>query len=130
MSTMSDDNNNDIKGLDDDDADKFVSLECPGDNPLDKIAFKVAKKIAIQSGLIKTMTEGDKNESIIPIPSVKSVVLKKIIEYLTHHVDEPITEIAQPLKSTNMEEVVSVWDAAFVDVEQEGNNTHTHTPLY
>jgi S-phase kinase-associated protein 1 len=75
----------------------------------------------------------DQDEKAIPLPNVKSAVLKKVIEYLRYHVDNPPKEIEKPLKSQNMAEVcwflnhgnktrsqvVSQWDADFVNVEQE-----------
>ncbi len=38
---------------------------------------------------------------------------------MKYHVDNPSKAIEKPLKSSNMAEVVSQWDADFVDVEQE-----------
>jgi len=81
--------------------------------------FEVSKKIATSSELVKTMAEGDKEENEIPLPNVKSAVLRKVVEYMKYHVDNPAREIEKPLKSANMSEVVSQWDADFVDVDQE-----------
>lgn len=53
-----------------------------------------------------------------PLPNVKSQVLKKVIEFCEHHLQEPMTEIEKPLKSQNMADVVQKWYADFVDVEQ------------
>merc|ERR1712087_497169 len=44
---------------------------------------------------------------------------KKVIEYMTYHNSNPADEIEKPLKSANMREVVSEWDATFVEIEQE-----------
>ena len=46
-------------------------------------------------------------------------MLSKVIEYCKHHVDTPPAAIAKPLKSSNLAEIVSEWDAKFVDIEQE-----------
>jgi len=81
--------------------------------------FPVPKKVALMSELIKTMVEGDKDSTDIPLPNVKSNVLTKVIDYLKYHVDNPAKVIEKPLKSANMAEVVSQWDADFVDVDQE-----------
>lgn len=51
--------------------------------------------------------------------NVKGRVLAKVIEYCKQHVDSPPSAIAKPLKSANLKEIVSEWDAAFVDIEQE-----------
>lgn len=81
--------------------------------------FKVARKVAMQSELIKTMWEGDKDETEIPLPNVKTAILKKVIEYMRYHATNPAKDIEKPLKSANMREVVSEWDADFVEVIQE-----------
>ena len=61
----------------------------------------------------------DKEESEIPLPNVKTDILKKVIHYLKYHAENPAKEIEKPLKSANMSDVVAQWDADFVDVEQE-----------
>uniref|UniRef100_A0A7S3V2E4 S-phase kinase-associated protein 1 n=1 Tax=Aplanochytrium stocchinoi TaxID=215587 RepID=A0A7S3V2E4_9STRA len=82
--------------------------------------FPVPKDVAEMSTLVKEMTEDDDDEDRdIPLPNVTSRVLKKVIEFCTHHRKEPMPEIEKPLKSSNMAEVVSEWDANFVEVEQE-----------
>jgi len=57
----------------------------------------------------------------IPLPKVDVAVLKKVIEFCDHYLTEPMTEIERPLKesTTNMEDFVQKWYAAFVDVEQD-----------
>ena len=61
----------------------------------------------------------DKDETEIPLPNVKGAVLSKVVTYLKYHVTDQAKEIEKPLKSANMNEVVSQWDADFVDVDQE-----------
>jgi len=56
--------------------------------------------------------------SEIPLPNVKSQVLRKVIEFCEHHLQEPMTEIEKPLKSQVMGDVVQKWYADFVDLEQ------------
>ena len=46
-------------------------------------------------------------------------VLRRVISFCEHHVREPMHDIEKPLKSSNMAEVVSEWDANFVKVEQD-----------
>ena len=59
-------------------------------------------------------------EEDIPLPNVKSAILKKIIDYCKHAKDSPPTEIEKPLKSANMQDVVAdKWYATFIEVEQE-----------
>ena len=95
-----------VMGLDDSGDEKKLKLVSQeGDK------FEVTKKVAVQSELVKTMAEGDKEENEIPLPNVKASVLKKVVEYMRYHVDNPAREIEKPLKSANMVEVVSQWDA-------------------
>mmetsp|Transcript_15739 Transcript_15739/g.17771 ORF Transcript_15739/g.17771 Transcript_15739/m.17771 type:complete len:168 (-) Transcript_15739:352-855(-) len=86
----------------------------------EKEKFPVSKEVAEMSNLVKEMTEDEEDEdSDIPLPNVSSRVLKKVIEFCQHHEKEKMPEIEKPLKSSNMAEVVSDWDAKFVEVEQE-----------
>lgn len=62
--------------------------------------------------------EEEKKVTEIPLPNVKAEVLKKVIEFCEHHLQEPMTEIEKPLKSQNMADVVQEWYANFVDLEQ------------
>jgi S-phase kinase-associated protein 1 len=82
-------------------------------------SYSVLRKVAMMSELVKTMAEGDSSEENIPLPNVKSSILTKVIEYMTYHHANPAKEIEKPLKSSIMSEVVSKWDASFVDVDQE-----------
>ena len=106
-------NKEEVKGLDETPEEplKLVSQE------LEKIT--VPRKVALMSELVRTMSEGDKDEKEIPLPNVKSAVLRKVVTYLQYHVDNPPKEIEKPLKSANMNEVVAQWDADFCDVDQE-----------
>merc|ERR1712161_105284 len=100
--------------------------------------FPVVIGVANMSELVKSMME-DKDEdddddddddddadkkvsagktTEIPLPNVKSEVLKKVIEFCEHHLAEPMTEVEKPLKSQNMADVVQKWYADFVDLEQ------------
>jgi S-phase kinase-associated protein 1 len=103
-----------VKGLDDGSENESLTLVSQ-----EKEKFTVPKKVALQSELVKTMAEGDKDETEIPLPNVKGAVLSKVVTYLKYHVADQAKEIEKPLKSANMNEVVSQWDADFVDVDQE-----------
>jgi len=85
----------------------------------DGVSFPVKKDIAVHSALIKTMWSGDKTETEIPLPNVRSSILKRVISFMQYHHDNPMKEIEKPLKSSNMREVVPEWDANFVEVDQE-----------
>jgi len=103
-----------VKGLDDDSGSDILKLKSQEGE-----IYEVPKKICMMSELIKTMAEGDKEADDIPLLNVKSNVLKKVVEYMRYHADNPPKDIEKPLKSPNMSEVVSQWDADFVDVDQE-----------
>ena len=49
----------------------------------------------------------DKDADDIPLLNVKSAVLKKVVEYMRYHAENPPKDIEKPLKSPNMAEVVS-----------------------
>lgn len=79
--------------------------------------FQVPFQVAIQSKLIRTMAVGDKEAADIPLPGIQSHVLKRVIEffhYTAAHPDE-CKDIEKPLKSSNLAEVVSKWQADWID---------------
>jgi S-phase kinase-associated protein 1 len=104
---------NDDGGLDD---NEVLTLTLKSQ---DMQSFPVGKDVAIQSALIKTMWSGDQSETEIPLPNVRGVILKRVIKYMEYHHTNPAKEIEKPLKSANMREVVSEWDANYVEVDQE-----------
>jgi len=84
--------------------------------------FEVSVDIATMSVLVKTMfdpEQPDEEVQKIPLPNVKTSILAKVLEFLTHYKGEPMTEIEKPLKSSNMNEVVQEWYVDFVNVDQE-----------
>merc|ERR1712066_55623 len=46
-------------------------------------------------------------------------ILEKVIDYMVYHQGNPPKEIEKPLKSQNMRDVCSEWDANFIEVDQE-----------
>eukprot|EP00934_Nitzschia_sp_Nitz4_P003989 Nitzschia sp. Nitz4//scaffold27_size158506//120031//120670//NITZ4_002617-RA/size158506-snap-gene-0.204-mRNA-1//1//CDS//3329545539//3979//frame0 len=85
-------------------------------------SFPVPVAVANMSELVKTMMDEDDDDddspTEIPLPNVKAQVLKKIIEFCEHHLQEPMAEIEKPLKGQNMADVVQKWYADFVDLDQ------------
>mmetsp|Transcript_5457 Transcript_5457/g.7908 ORF Transcript_5457/g.7908 Transcript_5457/m.7908 type:complete len:184 (+) Transcript_5457:258-809(+) len=86
--------------------------------------FEVPLAVAQLSELVKMTVEEDMlvdgEEQIvseIPLPNVKGIVLKKVLEFCEHHCKEPLPKIARPLKSHLMNENVPQWYADFVDTE-------------
>ncbi|KAI8367989.1 E3 ubiquitin ligase complex SCF subunit sconC [Choanephora cucurbitarum] len=78
--------------------------------------FKVDKDVAERSVLIKNMLEdiGD-SDAPIPLPNVSSKVLTKVIEWCTHHRDDPVTQDDQERRNTDIDE----WDQKYMEVDQE-----------
>ncbi|BFZ61146.1 hypothetical protein YB2330_002205 [Saitoella coloradoensis] len=96
----------------------------------DNEEFIVDRDIAERSVLIKNMLEdvGDATEIPIPLPNVSANVLKKVLEYSTHHRNDPIPDpsssssndpsdetMSSRKKSTDIDE----WDVKFMQVDQE-----------
>ncbi|RYG54464.1 SKP1-like protein [archaeon] len=79
----------------------------------------IPRRVAQMSGLLSTMTEDGFANEEIPLMDVRSPVLKKVIEFCTHHVDQRLPEIEKPLVTSNLRDIVPDWDAAFVDVDME-----------
>jgi len=104
----------DVTSLDDSNVEEKLKLVSQENDPI-----VVPRKVALMSELVKTMVEGDKDEKEIPLPNVKKAVLAKVVDYMRYHCDNPADPIEKPLKSPNMTEVVSQWDAEFVEVDQE-----------
>ena len=72
------------------------------------------------SEYLKGMKEsGSIKSNTISLENIKEVSLKRIIDFCTYHLDKPLAEIERPLKSSNMRDVVSEWDADFVNIPTE-----------
>lgn len=54
--------------------------------------FTVARRVAVQSELCRTLTEDDATDEI-PLLDVKSAVLSRVITFMEHHVDNKLPEI-------------------------------------
>jgi len=88
----------------------------------DGVKKLVERDVAERSVLIKNMMEdlGD-SSGTIPIPNVTSNVLNKVIEWCTHHRNDPLpaadddVDTRTSKKSTEIDE----WDQKFMQVDQE-----------
>jgi S-phase kinase-associated protein 1 len=59
-------------------------------------SFEVPRSVAYMSELVKTMIadeQDDEEVQEIPLPNVKSTVLSKVIEFCSHHHNNPMQEI-------------------------------------
>ena len=88
--------------------------------PPEGTKVEVPRNVAEMSVLVKEMLSDDDEEETpeIPLPNVQKEILEKVIEFCTHHVNDPMQDIEKPLKSQNMFEVVSEWDANYIEVDQ------------
>ena len=82
--------------------------------------FNVDVKIAKMSNTIKTMLddlgmEADSEEAV-PLPNVSADILKKIIEWSTHHKDD-IVPTEDDSDYQERSSVVPAWDEAFLKVD-------------
>jgi len=105
-----------VLGLDDlaadDDMIELVSKE--------QRKFKVSKKAAIASTLVKTAIENDKDAKEVTLVHIETAIVQKVVDYMNHHTTVPPRKIEKPLKSTNLRELVDDFDAKFVDtIDQE-----------
>jgi len=66
-------------------------------------------------GMIISLDCGTEDE--IPLTNVSSKCLSKLIEYCKHHLKDEPEEIPKPLKSSNLAEMVSEFDAKFIDID-------------
>ena len=77
--------------------------------------YKLSKKAAVLSELLKGMKEIPE-ELVIPLDNdINSETLEKIIEYLVHFDGNPPREISKPLYMTDMKKITDEYSADFVD---------------
>ena len=78
-------------------------------------SFEVALDTAMLSNLIMMMDDGgDGDLDDVPLPNVNADILTKVIAFMTEYKREKMNEIAKPLVSENMSQVVQTWYADFV----------------
>jgi len=78
--------------------------------------FDVSKRDILISNFVKTAIEGDKEEKEIPIPSVATKELLRVIEYVKHHKGVHTDKVPKPLPSKLMQEnCKDKWDGEFID---------------
>ena len=84
--------------------------------------FTVETEIAKKSGTIRNMLEDlgmeedADNEEAVPLPNVSTNILKKVIQWSTHHKDEP-TPVDDENKEKRTDDISS-WDLDFLKVDQ------------
>ncbi|KAF0298438.1 S-phase kinase-associated protein 1 [Amphibalanus amphitrite] len=83
--------------------------------------FEVDVEVAKASVVIKTMLEDlgvdEGEEEIVPLPNVNAAILRKVLQWASHHKDDP----PQPEDDENKQkrtDDISSWDADFLKVDQ------------
>lgn len=82
----------------------------------------VEKDVAERSLLIKNMVSDLGEEAMtepIPIPNVNAAVLKKVIEWCTHHRADPPAPTEDDSDSRKKTTDIEEWDQKFMQVDQE-----------
>ncbi|MCJ1472804.1 hypothetical protein MMC13_001453 [Lambiella insularis] len=88
----------------------------------DNVEMTVDKEVAERSVLIKNLLEdvGDGSTTeAIPIPNVNESVLKKVIEWCTHHRSDPPATNDDDSDSRKKTTDIEEWDQKFMQVDQE-----------
>lgn len=85
----------------------------------DGVDIAVPRRVALLSGLVKDMVEGDgeDDECTIPLPNVDSAPLRKLVQFMEYHIDNPMDEIEKPLKG-KIEDVICEFDKKWLEVDQ------------
>mmetsp|Transcript_7977 Transcript_7977/g.11308 ORF Transcript_7977/g.11308 Transcript_7977/m.11308 type:complete len:180 (+) Transcript_7977:40-579(+) len=85
----------------------------------DKKKFKISKKAARMSKLIRTTIEGDSSCNEIDLFHIEGDIVERIVKYMQYHETVRPREIEKPIKSNRMADLVDPFDAKFCDVNQE-----------
>jgi len=109
-----------VASLDADEQECYVILESK-----DHMQFKLSKKAAYLSELVKTIAEGDKENTIIPVSNVNGDILQWVVEFLRYHAGKPAFEIEKPLRSNKLSECgpKDTWYADFADKLEQKDQT-------
>merc|ERR1719244_1280499 len=83
--------------------------------------FPVDVEIAKQSVTIKTMLDDlgieDDDEEPVPLPNVNAAILKKVIQWCTHHKDDPPLPEDDENRDKRTDDI-DPWDQEFLKVDQ------------
>ena len=82
----------------------------------------ISKQAAKLSEMLKTVIENSRENDVIPLRNISICVMTKIAEYLKHYEHSDINKIPlieKPIRSTNMKDIVSEWDAEYINVKDD-----------
>lgn len=78
--------------------------------------FTLKRDVVVhQSRLIESIADPDSTDVEFPLPSVSTVTLAAISEFMQYYHDNKMEDIPKPLKSTNLSDSVSQWYADFIN---------------
>jgi len=80
--------------------------------------FEISYKAARNSELVKEFTDAASPDgsTFIELTRVYEPTLEKVVEFLTHYMDEPMNEIPSPLGASSFNEIVEQeWYRTFVE---------------
>ena len=85
-------------------------------------SIEVETRVACVARLVRTMVvphvDGERLEpQTIPLPNVKAVMIRKVLDFCRHELEAPMSAIARPLPSTDLHDCrgLSDWHVQFVD---------------
>lgn len=87
---------------------------------IDGEVFETEERIAKRFGTIKKMIEDcglEGADGVVPLQNVNSNILRKVIEWATHHQSDPVPTESDENKE-NQDVQISEWDADFMKVDQ------------
>jgi len=100
----------------DDDGDDEIILKAVGEDGKDGKSFPIKKKFCKLSNFVMTILKGDPSATDIEVRQVGTDTLENIVKYLIEHKGEEPPPLPCPVRTTEMQQVVSVkWDAEFID---------------
>jgi S-phase kinase-associated protein 1 len=82
----------------------------------------ISKQAAKLSEMLKTVIENSRENDVIPLRNISICVMIKIAEYLKHYEHSDINKIPlieKPIRSTSMKDIVSEWDAEYINVKDD-----------
>ncbi|TPX39311.1 hypothetical protein SeLEV6574_g07310 [Synchytrium endobioticum] len=90
----------------------------------DNHTFTIDKVVAERSMLLKNMLEDvGESETPVPLPNVSGRILAKVIEYCSHHKDDPAPPLDEDRdafdSSRKKTDDIDEWDATYIKVDNE-----------
>lgn len=83
----------------------------------EQVKINIDSKSAERSSLLKGLIQDYTEDTDIPMPEIKTDILKKCVDYLTHYKDSEPREIPKPLPSPNLLDVTDEWDVNFISID-------------